>query len=66
MNRVRRELKTLLAVSSFIMATSLVLSYVLLRQVGINGVGLAWLGSQGIAAVVVLGFLMRKTPLGRN
>jgi O-antigen/teichoic acid export membrane protein len=66
LNRVQKNLKMLISLSSFIMVASLAFSYWLLPLMGVNGAGLAWLGSQTIIAIaIIIGFLMRR-PLLRE
>ena len=65
MKRVQKKLAVLIELSAFIAIATLALSYVLLPRMGINGVGIAWLGSQGVVAVgIVISFLVRR-PLVR-
>jgi O-antigen/teichoic acid export membrane protein len=54
MKRVEKKLTIIIALTSFIAAGTLVLSYVLLPYLGINGVGIAFLSSHGITALVIV------------
>lgn len=51
--RVEMKLKGVVGLSGFIAIATLALAYVLLPQIGILGAGVAWLVSQGIAALWV-------------
>jgi len=67
MKRVQKKLAVMIELSAFIGVATLGLSYWLLHWIGINGVGLAWLGSQGItAAVIVISFLRKQPSLRRK
>ncbi len=60
--RVEKKLKIIVGLSVFSAAATLGLSYLLLPRMGINGVGIAWLVSQGaIALVIAAGWLKRRT-----
>ncbi len=64
MKRVEKKLAVLIELSAFIAMATLALSYVLLPRMGINGVGIAWLGSQGVVAVgIVISFLLRRPAI---
>ena len=52
--RVEMKMKSVIAMSVSIAIATLVLSYILLPRIGIIGAGIAWLASQGIAALVVV------------
>lgn len=61
MKRVQKKLAVLIELSAFIAVATLALSYLLLPRIGINGAGIAWLGSQGVVAVgIVISFLLRR------
>jgi len=67
MLRVQMRLRTLLSLSGSVAAITLAGSYVLIRMIGINGAGLAWLGAQTIAAVmIVIDFMLRQSSLKRK
>jgi O-antigen/teichoic acid export membrane protein len=53
MKRVEMRLKGVIALTAFVAIATLVLSYVLLPRMGIVGAGIAWLASQGIAALII-------------
>jgi O-antigen/teichoic acid export membrane protein len=60
--RVEKKLKTLIGLSIFAAVVTLVLSYVLLPRMGINGAGIAWLVSQStITLWIVAGWLKGRT-----
>jgi O-antigen/teichoic acid export membrane protein len=60
--RVQRKLRILFVLSASIAIATLAASYVLIRLMGINGSGLAWLGVQTIASVaIIIGFLVRQS-----
>ena len=59
--RVEKKLAVLLKLTAFIAIATLALSYLLLPRIGINGAGIAWLGSQGVVAVgIIVSFLLRR------
>jgi len=67
MLQVQRRLRILLSLSGSIAVITVVGSYVLIRVMGINGAGLAWLGGQTIvAAVIVIGFFLKQSSLKRK
>ena len=53
MKRVQKKLATIIALTGSISLGILVLSYILLPNMGINGVGIACLASYGMAAIVI-------------
>ncbi len=62
--RVENKLAVLIGLSAFIAIAALALSYLLLPRMGVNGVGIAWLGSQGVVAVgIVISFLVRRPAI---
>ncbi|NHC25443.1 phosphotransferase [Nocardioides sp. IC4_145] len=63
--RVRRRMRRLLLVTVAVHATALALIWVLLRTSGLAGLGLAWLGTQSVAAVLLLGTVLRPVWLPR-
>ncbi|MFC1943689.1 oligosaccharide flippase family protein [Chloroflexota bacterium] len=58
--RVEKKLAVIIGLSSFIAITTLALSYLLLPQMGVNGAGIAWLVTQGIAALMIAASLLRR------
>ena len=52
--RVRKKTKNIIIIVGFIALTTLVLSYFLLPVLGILGVGIAWISSQGIGSLIIL------------
>jgi len=61
LRRVQKKMAELMVFSAFVAIATLVVSYILLPRIGINGVGYAWLGSQGVVAVaIVISFLLRR------
>lgn len=60
--RVEMKMKSVIVLSAFIAVATLVLSYVLLPQIGILGPGVAWLAVQIIAAMIV-GYKLVKLSL---
>ena len=59
--RVEKKLNILMAVTAFLAVTTLALSYILLPMMGITGIGIAWLISQGIVALVItFGFVKKR------
>jgi O-antigen/teichoic acid export membrane protein len=62
--RVEMKMKGVIGLTSFIVVATLVLSWFLLNQMGILGIGLAWLSSQGVVAlVIIIGFTLRRVAL---
>ncbi len=57
--RVEKKLTTIIALTGFLAVSILVLSYVLLPYLGINGVGIACLSSHGVVALVILASWLR-------
>lgn len=65
MKRVEKKLAVLIVVTAFLAVGTLALSYMLMPRMGITGIGIAWLVSQGIVAlVIVAGFLKRHRIVG--
>lgn len=59
--RVERKLAVLAGLSALIAIPILVLSYLLLPEMGIKGVGVAWLASHGLVAIgIIASFLLRR------
>lgn len=58
--RVQKRLITLIEVGAFLAVSTLAMSYVLLPSMGITGVGIAWLTSQGILALVIVAGFVNK------
>jgi O-antigen/teichoic acid export membrane protein len=52
--RVERKLAIIIGLTAFVAVVTLVLSYLLLSYLGINGAGIAWLAAQGIVALVIV------------
>jgi len=58
--RVEMKMKNVIGLTAFVAVATLALSYILLPQMGILGVGVAWLTSQGLVAVfIMMGFLKK-------
>ena len=57
--RVQKEMKSVIWLSALVAVGTLGLSWVLLPQMGILGGGVAWLVSQGIAALIIMYNLWR-------
>jgi O-antigen/teichoic acid export membrane protein len=58
--RVQKKLRGVLLLTAFTAVVTLVLSYVLLPESGLLGVGIAWLVAQGTAAVVICADWIRR------
>jgi O-antigen/teichoic acid export membrane protein len=58
--RVEKRMRSVIWLSAFIAAATLVSSYFLLKVMGIKGAGIGWLASQGIAAIFTLPYLWRR------
>jgi len=54
MKRIEKKLTTIIVLTGFISVSTLVLSYMLLPYLGINGVGVATLSSYGVVALVII------------
>jgi O-antigen/teichoic acid export membrane protein len=52
--RVQRQLKPIILMSATMAAVTLVLTFILLPRMGIDGVGIAWLAGQSAMAVVAI------------
>jgi len=62
--RVEKKLIILIGITAFLAVSTLALSHVLLPRIGITGVGIAWLISQGIVALVIsAGFVKKRFGL---
>ncbi len=57
--RVRKRLGVIVGLTSFLAIATLVLAYVLLPRLGISGVGVAFLASNGTVALLVVGAYSR-------
>jgi len=65
--RVEERLKIIVGLGAFTGVVTLLLSYLLLPHMGINGIGIAWLISQGIIALwIAVGWLKRNVSLSRQ
>jgi len=64
--RVQKKLAVLIGASAFTAIATLALSYVLLPRMGINGAGIAILGSHGIVAVAIVVNSLGKRPAVRE
>jgi len=61
--RVEGKLKVITGLSAFVGVVTIGLAYPLLHLMDINGVGIAWLAAQVVAALVIgVGFLLKRTP----
>ena len=52
--RVEKRLRVIVGLTALVAVVTLGLAYPLLLRMGINGVGIAWLASQGIVALVIV------------
>jgi O-antigen/teichoic acid export membrane protein len=58
--RVAKKLVVIIGMTVFIATVTLTLSYWLIPRIGINGVGIAWVGSHGVIALAIAaGFLLK-------
>ena len=57
--RVQKDLKVLTSLTAFVAVVTLVLAFMLIPRMGIEGVGIAWLVGQTAAALVVLVSVLR-------
>lgn len=62
--RVQMDVRGILFVNGFICITLLSLSYILIRRVGITGVGYAWMITYSTASIIVGLLLRRELHLG--
>jgi O-antigen/teichoic acid export membrane protein len=59
--RVQMKMKGVIALSAFIAVATLVLSWILLPRIGIQGAGWAWLASQGVVTLgIISSFILRR------
>ncbi len=58
--RVEGKLRTIIGLSAFVAVATIGLSYPLLRLMGINGVGIAWLAVQEVVALAIMASLFLK------
>jgi len=62
--RVEMKMKSVIGLTAFIAVATLVPSWVLLPQMGILGVGVAWLSSQGVVALaIIISFILRRVAV---
>ena len=60
--RVEMKMRGVIGLTAFIAVATLVLSWALLPRMGISGIGVAWLSSQGtVALAIAVGFILRRT-----
>jgi len=64
--RVEMKMKKLVGLSAFMAVIALVLSYVLLPQMGILGAGVAWLTSQVLVAMLIMKDFLQKATWREN
>lgn len=64
--RVEKRLKAVVGLSAFVAVATLGLAYLLLPSLGINGVGVAWLASQGAVAVALAAYWLRRQRQARR
>jgi O-antigen/teichoic acid export membrane protein len=57
--RVQKNVKPFILLASFMAIIVVVMSYLLLPRMGINGVGIAWLAGQSVIAFIVIIWDMR-------
>lgn len=57
---VEKRMKSVIGLTAFIALATLGLSYFLLPRMGIMGVGVAWLSSQGVAALMTTFYLWQR------
>lgn len=58
--RVEKRMKSVIGLTVFIALATLGISYLLLPHMGILGAGVAWISSQGVAALMTLLYLWRR------
>jgi len=58
--RVQKDLKIIIGLTAFVAVVTLVLGYILIPRMGINGAGIAWLVAHGITALPVIVVLLRQ------
>lgn len=62
--RVEMKMKSVIGLTAFIVVVTLVMSWILLSQMGIFGVGLSWLLSQGLVALaIIINFILRRAAV---
>jgi O-antigen/teichoic acid export membrane protein len=52
--RVKKNLKPVIVLTALTSVVAITISYVLLIQIGINGVGIAWFAGQSLVALIIL------------
>jgi O-antigen/teichoic acid export membrane protein len=63
MKRVEMQMRIVIILSLFMAVVTLGLSWVLLPRMGITGIGIAWLVSQGMVAIgIIINFILRRNP----
>ncbi len=58
--RVQKDLKVLVSLTAFVAVVTLVLAFVLIPRIGIEGAGIGWLVGQTSAALVVMSVLRER------
>jgi len=64
--RVEKKPKVIIGLTAFMAAVTLGLSFLLLPRLGISGVGIAWLISQGIIALAIIAGLLKSRLVKRK
>lgn len=65
--RVEMKMKSVIGPTAFITVATLVMSWIFLHQMGIMGVGLAWLSSQGVVALgIIISFILKRAALRKS
>jgi O-antigen/teichoic acid export membrane protein len=64
--RVEKKLAVIIGLSAFIAVSTLTLSYLLLPRMGIDGIGIAWLGTQGVVALVIIAGFLRQRKINHR
>lgn len=63
--RVEKKLRVIVGLTALVAAVTLGLAYLLLPRMGINGIGIAWLVSQGIVASGIVASSLKKRVAAR-
>jgi O-antigen/teichoic acid export membrane protein len=58
--RLQKKVKPIILLNAFMAFTVILASYLLLPRLGINGVGIAWLGGQSLIALIVMVWDMKN------
>ncbi|MBN2097991.1 MAG: lipopolysaccharide biosynthesis protein [Dehalococcoidia bacterium] len=64
--RVRMKMGRVIALNALVAVATLTLAWILLPEMGLVGVGIAWVSSQSVAALAVVALYLLRTRLQKN